>query len=108
MFLRKNPRARAPVWRATKLEEELTGETETGRIQDAVEKWLYDTKTPEGRTREHFVANFGELESNPRSACVMTRQFVDGMSDHILDTRMDELSLLQVDMVVVDDSYPFL
>ena len=100
-----SPRGRAPSRRATKLEE-LTGETETQRLRDAVSKYLYDSRTPEGRTRDHFLSTFNDLERNPDSAGIMVRQFIDGMSEHILETRIHELSLLQVDVATSSDSAP--
>jgi len=93
----KHPRARLSR-QGSKLMQ-LTGQTENQRISTATIKFLFDAKSPEGRTRDRFVTkDFPAAMKNPASAAGTVRSFVDGMHDYILSHRAAAFNKLRIDL----------
>jgi hypothetical protein len=64
-------------------------------LHDYLYTFLYDLKSPEGRTIKHFVTKqILVLEKEPATTADMVRQFLDSMHQYILENRMTELENL--------------
>ncbi len=71
----------------------MTGETEHERLRVLLRKIIMDERSPEGRTREHFIENFAFTQGIDA-----LRNFSEGFVDYIATNRRRELQRVMVDV----------
>lgn len=93
------PRVEKKVSRKASKLMALTGETEGQRTAIAIQRLLFDSSTPEGRTRAHFVkTDFPRLMKDKSTAPAAVRNFIDGMHEYIMEHQRELLERMRIDM----------